>query len=285
MKKITLGRGISNFIKDSNAVEKLLKEDASTVDTIKIKDIVVNESQARKHFDEDSLQELANSIKEFGIIQPLILRKKDDKYMIVAGERRFRAAKLVDLEEVPAIIKDISDENADKISLIENVQRKDLNPIEEAAGYKNVIDSYGITQEQLAKALGKSRQYIGNTMRLLRLDERVIEFMKRGLLSPSHGKILLAIKDKERQYSEAKRIVNLGNTVKETTYIIKNKRQRPESDIYIEKAKRDLSDVLGTKVMIKNTGKKKNIVIEYYNDEDLSRIYEKIIGSDFDAIF
>ncbi len=281
MRKMTLGRGINNFIKDSDAVEKLLKEeDSSKLETVKISDIIVNEDQARKHFDEESLQELANSIREFGIIQPLILRKKDDRYMIIAGERRFRAAQMLEFEEVPAVIKDIDDESADKISLIENVQRKDLNPIEEASGYKNVIDSYGITQEQLAQALGKSRQYIGNTMRLLKLDHRVIELMQKGLLSPSHGKLLLSIKDKDRQYSEAKRIVKLGNTVKETTYIINNRR-RPEPDIYIERAKRDLSDILGTKVMIKNTGKKKNIVIEYYNDEDLSRIYEKIMGSDF----
>ncbi|MDO5040659.1 MAG: ParB/RepB/Spo0J family partition protein [Peptoniphilus sp.] len=281
MRKMTLGRGINNFIKDSNAVEKLLKEeDSSKLESVKTADISVNEAQARKHFDEESLQELANSIREFGIIQPLLLRKKGDKYMIIAGERRFRAAQMVELEEVPAVIKDIDDESADKISLIENVQRRDLNPIEEATGYKNVIDSYGITQEQLAQALGKSRQYIGNTMRLLKLDHRVIELMQKGLLSPSHGKLLLSIKDKNKQYSEAKRIVKLGNTVKETTYIINN-RKKPEVDIYIERAKRDLSDILGTKVMIKNTGKKKNIVIEYYNDEDLSRIYEKIVGSDF----
>lgn len=280
VKKGGLGRGINSFIKDTNAVERLLRQDdEKELKSILIDDIVANEKQARKKFNEEALNELAKSIEEFGIIQPIVLRKTQDKYMIIAGERRYRAAKIAGLKEVPAVIKEISEQEADKISLIENVQRIDLNPIEEAIGYKNVIEQYNLTQEELAQALGKSRQYIGNTIRLLKLDERVMDFVYKGLLTPSHAKLLLAIKDKNQQYKEAKRIVRLGNTVKETTLIFKSPATVPK-DIYKEQAIRDLSNLLGTKVSLKGKGKVKKIEIEYYSDEDLSRICEAILGSD-----
>jgi ParB family chromosome partitioning protein len=287
MKNKGLGRGINNFIKDSNAVEKLLKQDDynDNLEIIDIENIEVNEMQARKVFDKESLEELAESIKKYGIIQPIILRKNNDKYTIVAGERRYRAAKSIDLKEIPAVVRDISEEDADKISLIENIQRQDLNPIEEAMGYKRVLEAYGLTQEELSKTLGKSRQYIGNTIRLLRLDQRVLDFMEKGLLTPSHGKLLLSIKDKDEQYRQAKKIIESGKTVKQTrSSFDKKKKIDDEEDIFIRRASRDLSNALGTKVMFNTRGKKKNIVIEYYNDDDLSRIYERIIGSDVDEI-
>lgn len=287
MKKTTgLGRGINNFIKDSSAVEKLLKqEDNSNLEDLNIEDINPNEEQARKHFDEQAIKELAESIKEHGLIQPIIVRKDGDKYTIIAGERRYRAAKSIGLKTIPAIVKDISEENADKISLIENIQRQDLNPIEEAQGYKRVLDLYDMTQEELSKTIGKSRQYIGNTIRLLKLDERVIEYMEKGLLTTSHGKLLLSIKNKDEQYKQAKKIVESGKTVKQTRASFDNKKKdKKEGNIFMDRAMRDLSDALGTKVVFSDRGKKKNIVIEYYNDDDLQRIYEKIIGSDIDEI-
>lgn len=282
VKKTGLGRGINNFIKDTDAVDKLLNNGANKeLQIIKIEEIKVNEKQARKDFNQEALEELSESIKEYGIIQPIVLRKISDGYTIIAGERRFRAAKMANLKEIPAIVKDITEEEADKISLIENIQRVDLNPIEEALGYKSILSSYKMTQEELANALGKSRQYIGNTIRLLKLDPRVIEFMKEGLLSTSHGKLLLSIKDFEQQYKEAQRIIKLGNTVKESRDLLGKKNKKEDvKDIFLDKAQRDLSNALGTKVSFKTRGKKKNIVIEYYNEEDLIRIYETILGSE-----
>ncbi|MGO1580490.1 MAG: ParB/RepB/Spo0J family partition protein [Peptoniphilaceae bacterium] len=282
VKKTGLGRGINNFIKDTDAVDKLLNNGFNKeLQIIKIEEIKVNENQARKDFNQEALEELSESIREYGIIQPIVLRKISDGYTIIAGERRFRAAKMANLKEIPAIVKDITEEEADKISLIENIQRVDLNPIEEALGYKSILSSYKMTQEELANALGKSRQYIGNTIRLLKLDPRVIEFMKEGLLSTSHGKLLLSIKDFEQQYKEAQRIIKSGNTVKESRDLLGKKNKKEDvKDIFLDKAQRDLSKALGTKVSFKARGKKKNIVIEYYNEEDLIRIYETILGSE-----
>lgn len=280
MKKGGLGRGLNNFLKDTDEVAKILNEESKTgVTKIPISKIKPNEKQARKLFNEEKLKELAESIAEFGIIQPLILKENGEKYQIIAGERRYRAAKLAGLEEVPAIIKNITEEEADKISLIENVQRVDLNPIEEALGYKSVMKEYNITQEELSDAIGKSRQYIGNTVRLLKLEPRVIEFLQKGLLSPSHGKLLLTIKDPKQQYREAKRIVKLGNTVKETTLLFSRPPEKTKN-IFLDDARRSLEDALGTKVEFKGKGKNKKIVIEYYSEEDLERICEKILGSE-----
>lgn len=280
MKKGGLGRGLNNFLKDTDEVAKILNEESKTgVTKIPISKIKPNEKQARKLFNEEKLKELAESIAEFGIIQPLILKENGEEYQIIAGERRYRAAKLAGLEEVPAIIKNITEEEADKISLIENVQRVDLNPIEEALGYKSVMKEYSITQEELSDAIGKSRQYIGNTVRLLKLEPRVIEFLQKGLLSPSHGKLLLTIKDPKQQYREAKRIVKLGNTVKETTLLFSRPPEKTKN-IFLDDARRSLEDALGTKVEFKGKGKNKKIVIEYYSEEDLERICEKILGSE-----
>lgn len=281
VKKGGLGRGINNFIKDSEAIEKILnQEDDRGLQKVSMDLITVNKNQARKYFDEDSLNELSNSIREYGVIQPIILRKVDDEYIIIAGERRFRAAKKAGLSEIPAVIKEINSEEADKISLIENIQRKDLNPIEEALGYKNVIDEYKMTQEELSLAIGKSRQYIGNTIRLLKLDERVIKLLQDNLLSISHGKLLLSIKDKDQQYKEAMRIVESGNTVKETTLIFERTKEPEKKDVFKERIREELSSILGTKVSFKGKGKSSKIVIEYYSDEDLSRIWETILRSE-----
>lgn len=282
-KKKGLGRGITNFIEDSEKVEEILK-DSKKEDLLNISldKITPNKEQARKFFDEKKLLELSESIKEYGILQPLVLRKDGDCFLIIAGERRYRAAKKAGLKEVPALIKEVSKEDADKISLIENIQRQDLNPIEEAIGYKSVMKEYDLTQEELSQAVGKSRQYIGNTIRILKLDERVIKFLEEGSLTTSHAKILLSIKDKEKQYIEALRIIESGSSVKDTEDRINKKRDKKEKklDIFLEDARRNLSDILGTKVEFKGNGKIKKIEIEYYSEEDLSRICETILRSE-----
>lgn len=279
VKKKGLGRGITNFIKDSERVEEILNDKASDeLQNISVEKINPNEEQARKFFDEDAIKELSESIKEYGILQPLVLKKNGDKYLIIAGERRFRAAKEAGLKEVPALIKDVSQEDADKISLIENIQRQDLNPIEEAFGYKSVMKEYSLTQEELSKAIGKSRQYIGNTIRVLKLDERVVEFIKSGDLTMSHAKLLLSIKDKELQYSEALRIIKNNSSVKETEKRLKDKENKLEQkDIFLEDVRNNLSSTLGTKVNFKGSGKVRKIEIEYYSEEDLSRICDTIL--------
>lgn len=279
VKKKGLGRGITNFIKDSERVEEILNDKASDeLQNISVEKINPNEEQARKFFDEDAINELSESIKEYGILQPLVLKKSGDKYLIIAGERRFRAAKEAGLKEVPALIKDVSQEDADKISLIENIQRQDLNPIEEAFGYKSVMKEYSLTQEELSKAIGKSRQYIGNTIRVLKLDERVVEFIKSGDLTMSHAKLLLSIKDKELQYSEALRIIKNNSSVKETEKRLKDKENKLEQkDIFLEDVRNNLSSTLGTKVNFKGSGKVRKIEIEYYSEEDLSRICDTIL--------
>ena len=279
VKKKGLGRGITNFIKDSEKVEEILSDNKKgELQNIPILKIKPNEAQARKFFDEEKINELSESIKEYGILQPLVLRKDGNEYLIIAGERRYRAAKKAGITEIPALIKDVSEEDADKISLIENIQRQDLNPVEEALGYKSVMKEYSLTQEELAEAIGKSRQYIGNTVRILKLDERVVALLEEGLLTMSHAKLLLSIKDKDLQYSEALRIVKSGSSVKETENRISSRKKTSENiDIFLENTRKNLSSALGTKVNFKGKGKVKKIEIEYYSEEDLSRICDTIL--------
>lgn len=178
-KKNSLGRGIGNFLNSSEKIREVIEEDNTKLLEVDISDIVPNEDQPRKNFDEDELYDLSKSIKKYGIIQPLLLKKKGEKYEIIAGERRFRAAANVGVVKVPAIVKNVSDEISDRISIIENIQRKDLNPVEEAMSYKHLLDSQNLTQKELADEIGKSRQYVGNTIRLLNLDPRVLKLLDR----------------------------------------------------------------------------------------------------------
>lgn len=278
-KKRNLGRGIGNFLADSQKIDEILKEEESQFFEINLEEIEPNENQPRKDFDEKLLKELSESIALYGVIQPLIVRKINDHYKIIAGERRYRAAKMAGLNTVPVVIKEVDDVIADKMALIENIQRKDLNPIEEAQSYKNIMKAYTLTQEELAGAFGKSRQYVGNTMRLLKLDPRVVEMIAAGELTPSHGKVLLGFKDFERQFKEAQKIVSAQQSVART----EEKRRKPsneQQDIYLENMKQKLMENLGTKVTFKGTGKKRKIEIEYYSEEELSRICDIILGGD-----
>lgn len=275
-KKTGLGRGIGNFLSSSEKIREVIEEETSKLMEVDLADIVPNEDQPRKNFDKDELKDLSKSIEKYGVIQPLLLKKKDEKYEIIAGERRYRAAIEAGLTSVPAIVKDVSDEISSRIAIIENIQRKDLNPVEEAMSYKHLLDSQDLTQKELADEIGKSRQYIGNTIRLLKLDPRVLKLLEEEKISTSHGKNLLSIKDGDKQYKEAMKIIkhslpvndNSGNTRAD---------KREVADIFMEGLRTEIERTLGTKVSIKKRGKIGKIEIEYYGDEDLSRIADYIL--------
>lgn len=276
-KKGGLKRGLDVFIKDKDNLEDLIKpQKKDQVVDLNIEEIFANEEQARKTFDPDKLKDLAKSIESFGVIQPIIVRKLDDKYEIIAGERRYRASKLAGKITIPAIIKDLDDFQREKISLIENVQREDLNPYEEALAYKSIIEKYELTQEDLAKGLGKSRPYISNTIRLLRLDDRVLELLKDGKISYSIARELLAIQDKDAQYEKALEIIKDGLTVKDLTQKKKKRTKVKKANIFLEEVEEKFINTLGTKVKIDDD--KKVISINYYDNEDLQRLIEIIVG-------
>lgn len=275
-KKRGLGKGLGALISDTEVVEEILKgTESDEIRQIDIELIERNENQPRSEFDNKTLEGLAKSIEEIGVIQPIVIKPQGDKYMIIAGERRYRASKLAGLKKIPAIIKNIEEIDADKIALIENIQREDLNPLDEAISYKNLMEKYELTQEEMAKGVGKSRSYIANTVRLLNLDERVMEFLREGRLTVGHCKLLLSIKDKDKQYEKAKKIIDQGETIRETTILFKRPVE-PTRDIFVEALEEDLMSILGTRVSVLNSGKKRKIEIEYYTDEDLDRILEII---------
>lgn len=261
---------------------------------VDINKIEPNRNQPRKQFDEDLLEELADSIKQFGVIQPLIVSPKDNYYEIIAGERRWRASKKAGLKKVPVIIREYSDSEILKISLIENLQREDLNPIEEAKAYQQLKEDYHLKQDDIAASVSKSRTAITNTMRLLKLDERVQKMIMDNLISSGHGRCLIPLEDKDLQYKTAIRIMDESLSVREAERMVrkvidqeeKDKSKEEDKDKILEgtiKAMLDsyeekIKDILGTKVSIKNkkNGKGK-IEIEYYSSEELERILETMI--------
>lgn len=281
-KKKGLGRGIGNFLNSSEKIREVIEEERSKLMEINIEEIVANKGQPRKNFDQEELKDLASSIKKYGIIQPLLLKKKEDKYEIIAGERRFRAAGLAGLERVPAIVKDISDDESSRIAIIENIQRKDLNPVEEAMSYRHLLDSQDLTQKELADEIGKSRQYIGNTIRLLNLDPRVLKLLEEEKISTSHGKKLLSIKDGDKQYKEAMRIIKDSLPVNDNKKTVKTPRVQEKEDIFLVDMRTKVERTLGTKVNFKKRGKVGKIEIEYYGEEDLSRILDLILARELD---
>lgn len=303
-KRKGLGKGINNLIPETDVirstpkkktekkevVKEIVKEVIKEVkvpvpgDTMmKISDIEPNREQPRKNFDKEALQELADSIKQFGIIQPIVVQKKDDYYEIIAGERRWRAAKLAKLKEVPVIIKEYSDREVMEIALIENIQRKDLNPIEEALAYKSLIDEYSLKQEELANRVSKSRTAIANSMRLLKLTDSVQNMLINDEISMGHARALLTLEQEDLQIEAAKTIVSKGLSVRDTEKLVKsilNPKQvklpipSAEAAIYDAIANK-LREKMGTKVSInhKKNGKGK-IEIEYYSQEELERLLE-----------
>lgn len=250
---------------------------------VDIDKIEPNKNQPRKIFEENALEELAESIKEHGVIQPIILKKINSGYEIIAGERRWRASKIAGIKKIPAVVKNIDDLKAFETALVENLQREGLNPMEEAKSYKRLIEEFSLSQEEAAKKVGKSRSVVANVMRLLNLDERVQIFISENKLSNGHGRALLGISDNNIQFETAEKIIQEELSVRETEKLVKkitennNKDKKEKRKIkfntnnykYIEN---DLKSIFGTKVKLSNNKNKGKIEIEYYSDEDLDRL-------------
>ncbi|HJI32566.1 MAG TPA: ParB/RepB/Spo0J family partition protein [Lachnospiraceae bacterium] len=289
-----LGKGLGNLIPESDkeaqktkvvekVVEKkvIVKEPAETI--VKINEVEPNKNQPRRTFDEDALLELAESIKQHGVIQPLIVKKRDKYYEIIAGERRWRAAKMAGLKEIPIVIKDLSDQEIMEVALIENIQREDLNPIEEAQAYQRLIKEYNYKQDELAERVSKSRVAVTNSMRLLKLDERVQKMIIDDMISAGHARALLAITDSEKQYTIAMKVFDEKLSVRETEKLIKNLDKQvkpkvnttPENDFIYRDIENKLKESMGTKVIIHNKDNNKGkIEIEYYSQDDFERIVD-----------
>lgn len=278
-KKTGLGKGLDALFATPVIEEERIREN-ETVLSLKLNQIEPNKEQARKIFNEESLEELANSIKEYGLIQPIIVTKKEKYYEIIAGERRWRASKKAGLEEIPVIVREDNEKINREISLIENIQREDLNPIEKAKGIKVLLDEHGLTQQQLADKLGMSRSSIGNTVRILNLDEKVIELALQGKLSEGHCKSLMSIEDPERQYQLALHIIESGDSVRAMEKKINvrkkvSKRQDRFLPMYRE-MEESFQRFFGTKVRLEHGERKGKIVIQYTSHDDLNRIIELI---------
>lgn len=276
-----LGKGLSALIPETN--EEVDKKD---IIEIKLENIRPNKNQPRKEFDESKIKTLSDSIKTFGVLQPIVLKPVEDgNYMIIAGERRYRASILAGKKEIPAVIKDIPIKDIMEIALIENLQREDLNAIEEALAYRNLIDSYKVTQEEISEAVGKSRPHITNTMRLLHLQKKVIYMIESGQITPGHGKALLRIEDGNKQIELANKIVLEGLSVRYVEELAKRisekkdikKSNQKEKDVFIVDAEEKLSNIFGTKVNISSGKKKGKIEIEYHNEDELNDILTMIM--------
>jgi len=274
-----LGKGLDAFFPE------IKESDDEQVQQLSIDELRPNPYQPRKTFDADAIEELKQSILEYGIIQPLIVRNSIKGYEIVVGERRFRAAKEAGLETVPAIIKQLTDERMMELALLENLQREDLSPIEEAYAYDNLLNELNLTQEQLSKRLGKSRSHIANMIRLLALPEKVIAYLNNGQLSMGHGRALLGLKDKKVITTVVNKIINERLNVRQVEQLIQQmnqtekrtkKKTTPKKDIFIIEKESVLRERLGTGVNIQRGKQKGKIEIEFYNDKDLDRIIKMI---------
>ena len=284
-KKTGLGKGLDALFSDKPLTqaeeEKILKEGEELVQNIKVIEIESNKEQPRKHFDSESLEDLAKSIKRYGVIQPIIVNKKDNYYMIVAGERRWRASKIAGLTEIPCIVRDNDERKNREIALIENIQREDLNPIEKARGFKQLLDEYELTQQELADMVGISRSALANTVRLLNLDPRIMKLAEEGKLLECHCRSLMAIDDVEKQYKAALRIIENGDTVRDIERKVKNTREaRSKKDNKYEAIYRDIEDsfqsFFGTKVKLNAKKRSGTITIQYSTNEELERLLELI---------
>ena len=295
-KSFGLGKGIDSLIPIGNDIsetkeEKKVKkvEETETINegilTININLIEPNPNQPRKKFDEDALGELAESIKQHGLIQPIIVQRKNKMYEIVAGERRWRACRLAKIKEVPVIIKDIAENEKYELAIIENIQREDLNDIEEAMAFKSLIETFNLTQDEVAEKVSKSRVAVTNALRLLKLDKRVQDLVVNGLISGGHARTLLAILDGDSQYDVATRIIDEKLSVRETEKLVKallNRTVKPvrknnETEAVYKEYENNLRAILGSKVEIKQSGHNKGkIVIEYNSSDEFEKLYDII---------
>lgn len=282
-----LGRGLDALFADQAPVvqpESTEKEperrEENAVIYININDIKPNENQPRKVFDEEKIAELSASILAHGIIQPLVVRQSNAGYEIVAGERRWRAARKAALKEVPCLVRKFSDEENMLIAIIENMQREDLNPIEEAEGLHQMIQTYGLTQEEVSKSVSKSRPYITNALRLLKLPEQIRSFVSQGKLSTGHARALVSVEDKKLQAELCRKIIEDGLSVRKIEQMVQEagkpkkrpvKKVKSADTIHVEN---ELKNIYGTKVSIEQKGKKGKIELEYYSSEELNRLIE-----------
>ncbi len=281
-KKTGLGKGLDTLIPNKPIKPVPAEAIVKSEELIDINKVEPNKDQPRKSFNEDSLIELSESIKQHGIVQPLVVTKKDDYFEIIAGERRWRAAKLAGLKEVPVVVKDYSPQEIMEIALIENIQREDLNPIEEAMAYQRLVKEYSLKQDEVAERVSKSRTAITNSLRLLKLDERVQEMLIEENISSGHARALLAIKDNDSQYNIAMKIFDEKLSVRETEKLIKSldkketpkkKKEELKNDFVYRDLEEQLKMIIGTKVTINRRSEQAGkIEIEYYTPEDLEKI-------------
>ncbi|MGN1164796.1 MAG: ParB/RepB/Spo0J family partition protein [Lachnospiraceae bacterium] len=293
VKKNGLGKGLDSLITDkvnkpqvAGSAKKESESDATMMDINKVEP---NREQPRKKFDEDALLELSESIKQFGILQPLLVQKRDNYYEIIAGERRWRAAKLAKLKEVPVIVKQLTEQEIMEISLIENIQREDLNPIEEALAYKRLLNEFNLKQDEVAERVSKSRTAVTNSMRLLKLDDRVQQMVIDEMLTTGHARAILGIEDADKQYEVAQKIFDEKLSVRDTEKLVKNlqnekdspKQDKQKIDPKLEAIYKDLEEqmkvILGTKVAISpKDDKRGKLEIEYYSQDELDRIIDML---------
>lgn len=297
VKKSGLGKGLDSLIKDNSSAKKTAAANTSSENKaeemksgeqmMKINMVEPNRDQPRKKFEEDALLELADSIKQFGVLQPLLVRKRKDYYEIIAGERRWRAAKMAGVKEVPVIIKDYTEQEIVEIGLIENIQRENLNPIEEAMAFKKLLEEFNLKQDEVAERVSKSRTAVTNSMRLLKLDERVQEMIVDDMISTGHARAILAIDDKEQQYDLANKIFDEKLSVRETEKLVKEiknpkkpkMKKKVENEFVYTDLENRMKEVMGTKVNISSKGNGKGkIEIEYYSDDELERMFEMIMS-------
>lgn len=297
IKKKGLGKGLDSLIPDNKSMKSVTsektvesKEDAaakSGVQVMKINEVEPNRDQPRKNFDEDALLELSDSIKQFGVLQPLLVRKRKDYYEIIAGERRWRAAKLAGVKEVPVIEKEYTDQEILEIGLIENIQRENLNPIEEAIAYKRLLEEFNLKQDEVAERVSKSRTAVTNSIRLLKLSDKVQQMIIDDMISTGHARALLAIDDPELQYTLANKIFDEKLSVRETEKLVKEiknpkkpKEKKPVANSFIyQDLEEKMKSVFGTKVSIASKGKGKGkIEIEYYSDDELEHLFDMMMS-------
>ena len=297
IKKKGLGKGLDSLIPDNKSIKSVTPdksaeakkeaEEKAGVQMMKINEVEPNRDQPRKNFDEDALLELSDSIKQFGVLQPLLVRKRKDYYEIIAGERRWRAAKLAGVKEVPVIVKEYTDQEILEIGLIENIQRENLNPIEEAIAFKRLLEEFNLKQDEVAERVSKSRTAVTNSMRLLKLSDKVQQMIIDDMISTGHARALLAIDDPELQYTLANKIFDEKLSVRETEKRVKEIKnpKKPKEKKVMENAfiyqdlEEKMKGVFGTKVSIASKGKGKGkIEIEYYSDDELEHLFDMMMS-------
>lgn len=280
MAKGGLGRSFGSIINESTL---LSVESTESVLSLRLSEIEPNRNQPRRHFDAEKLEALAESIRQNGVISPIVVTKTDTGYEIVAGERRWRASKLAGMTEIPAIVRDYSPQKLTEVALIENIQREDLNPIEEAQAYRALMDDYELTQEQISERLGKSRSAIANSVRLLSLEKPLQEYVASGRISEGHARCVLSLDGEVLREFLIKRIIEDGLNVRQTEKLAKElakagspkpKKPTSQTDIQVEMIRKSIEEKLGTKVKISHGAKKGRIEIEYYGNRDLDRLLE-----------